>query len=158
MPIYLMPDTEREMTRIFSYAFQRDSSNESSIPYVDVTQILNDPFTVAGIEFQPLELYHGSMRVNGYRIGSMAYCTDCNAIPEQTYNHLHGLDLLILDALRLTPHPTHFTIDQATEIAHRIGAKKTYFTHIAHDILHQTVDAQLPDNIHLAYDGLVLDL
>ncbi len=154
----MMPATQHEMERIFSYAFARDPSNESSIPYVDVTSILNDTFTIAGIEFRPLELYHGSMRVNGYRVGTMAYCTDCNTIPDATVDQLQGLDLLILDALRLTPHPTHFTVDQAIDVAQRIDAKQTYFTHIAHDIHHQTVDARLPDRINLAYDGLVIDL
>ena len=104
----------------------------------------------------PVPLLHGRMPVLGYRIGNFAYCTDVSFIPESSFRRLEGLEVLILDALRHRPHPTHFSLAEATEAAQRIGAKQTYFTHISHQILHAETEAELPENIHLAYDGLEL--
>jgi phosphoribosyl 1,2-cyclic phosphate phosphodiesterase len=91
--------------------------------------------------------------VLGFRIGRIAYCTDCSRIPDESYPLLEGLDLLILDALRHRPHPTHFNLEQAIAEAGRIGAKQTLFTHIAHALSHQETNAKLPDGMALAYDG-----
>jgi len=158
VPLYLMTETLTQLQHVFSYAFYRDPANPSSTPLIDITQIGERPFTVASVEFTPIPLMHGPMRVNGYRFGRAAYCTDCNQIPPQSFELLQDLDVLILDALRLTPHPTHFSIEQAVEAALRIGARTTYFTHIAHDILHEEVEQSLPDSIHLSYDGLQIDM
>jgi phosphoribosyl 1,2-cyclic phosphate phosphodiesterase len=95
--------------------------------------------------------------VLGFRIGTFAYLTDCNAIPEASMTLLHGVETLVLDALRRRPHPTHFTLAQAIQVARRVGARRTYFTHIAHDLGHAAVSAELPDGMALAHDGLRLD-
>jgi phosphoribosyl 1,2-cyclic phosphate phosphodiesterase len=158
MPIYLMEETLDHMTRIFSYAFTPAADSGSSRPVIDTTIIDSDPFTIGETTLLPLPLRHGSIRVNGYRIGDFAYCTDCNQIDDISLERLNGTRVLILDALRYTTHPTHFTVDQAVEMANRIGADKTYLTHIAHDILHADGESQLPSGIHLAYDGLQLEL
>ena len=102
----------------------------------------------------PIPLTHGKIRVNGYRIGNFAYCTDTNHIPDSSYALLEGLDILILDALRYHEHPTHFTIDQASEEAKKIQAKQTYFTHVAHQIKHAECQENLPEGCFLAYDNL----
>ena len=86
----------------------------------------------------------------------LAYCTDVSAIPPETWKHLSGLKTLVLDALRQRHHPTHFTLDQAVRAAEQAGARSTYFVHMAHDLGHQETDGSLPDSMHLAYDGLVL--
>jgi len=114
--------------------------------------------TLAGLTIVPIPLWHGAMPVYGYRFGRFAYCTDCNRIPDASLRLLEGLDVLILDALRLRPHPTHFNLEQAIEMAARIGAGRTYFTHIAHEIRHEPVNARLPKGMALAYDGLTFEV
>jgi phosphoribosyl 1,2-cyclic phosphate phosphodiesterase len=158
MSVYAMPETLATVRRIFEYAFRASGPGESSAPVVDVHEILDDPFTIGAIPFQPLELYHGRMRVNGYRIGSFAYCTDCNLLSDSARELLRGIDVLILDGLRYTSHPTHFTIDEAIAVARELGAGQTYLTHIAHDVRHEEGNAGLPNGIELAYDGLEIDL
>jgi len=101
---------------------------------------------------------HGPLPVFGFRIADLAYCTDCSAIPEDSWSLLVDLDVLILDALRIDTHPTHFNVKQAIEVAARIGAKRTYFTHMAHQIKHTDVDSSLPPGIRLGYDGLRIEL
>lgn len=158
MQIYGMPETLGTIRRIFDYAFRQWGPRESSAPVVQDHEILDEPFEIGHVALQPLELRHGGMRVNGYRVGSFAYCTDCNAISERGRELLQGIDVLILDGLRPTPHPTHFTIDEAVETAREIGARMTYLTHIAHDLKHEEASRSLPPGVELAYDGLEIDL
>ena len=94
----------------------------------------------------------------GFRVGNFAYLTDCNRIPDASWSLLDGLDVLILDALRVRPHPTHFSLDEAVATAERIGARRTFFTHMCHDLQHAATDARLPAGMALAYDGLVLQI
>jgi phosphoribosyl 1,2-cyclic phosphate phosphodiesterase len=97
--------------------------------------------------------------VFGFRIGNFAYITDANVIPEDEFEKLKGLDVLVLNALRREKHPSHFTLEEAIAIAGRIGAKQTWFTHISHQLgKHEEVEAELPDNIFIAYDGLKLEV
>jgi phosphoribosyl 1,2-cyclic phosphate phosphodiesterase len=84
--------------------------------------------------------------------------TDCNGIPETEFEKLKNLDALILDALRYKPHPKHFSIDEAVDAAKKIGAKKTYFTHMTHDVVHDEANAKLPEGIEFAYDGLIFEI
>jgi phosphoribosyl 1,2-cyclic phosphate phosphodiesterase len=95
--------------------------------------------------------------VLGFRLGTFAYLTDCNAIPDTSMALLQGVETLVLDALRRRPHRTHFTLDQAVQVARQVGAPRTYFTHIAHELGHAAVSAELPVGMALAYDGLRLD-
>ena len=154
VPIYLMKETLENMQRIFEYAFNPAKRLESSAPVVVPKIVSNSPFIIAGLECVPIPLRHGSMHVNGYRFGSFAYCTDCNEITDEGYEKLQGVDYLVLDALRYRPHPTHFTLDQALKVAEHIGARKTWFTHIAHDLKHADVARILPEGVELGYDGL----
>jgi phosphoribosyl 1,2-cyclic phosphate phosphodiesterase len=103
-------------------------------------------------------LFHGVLPVLGFRVGSFAYLTDCNRVPDQSLALLHGVRTLIIDALRHRPHSTHFSVGEATEMAARIGAERTYFTHISHDLGHAVTCASLPGGVELAYDGLVLEI
>jgi phosphoribosyl 1,2-cyclic phosphate phosphodiesterase len=114
----------------------------------------NNPITICGHTICPLTLQHGKTTSTGYRIGPMAYCTDFNHMPENIIQQLNGLEILILGALRPEPHPAHLSLNQAIELAHRIGADKTYFTHISHHISHPQQELRMPANIMLAYDGL----
>ena len=97
---------------------------------------------------------HGSLPVTAFRVGQFAYCTDCNSVPDETLAGLEGVDTLVLDALRQKPHSTHFSIDEAISVAQDVGARQTYFVHMTHDVDHDAVNADLPDGIDLAYDGL----
>ena len=153
IPCYGTAKTIRSLKTIFSYAFDFDRPIYSEIPRLEAREVAG-PFDLFGREVIPLELMHGREVVLGFRIGSFAYCTDCSAIPDRTMEQLRGLDVLVLDALRYTPHPTHFNVDQALAAAGRIGAKKTYLTHIAHEILHADLAGKLPESVFLAYDGL----
>jgi phosphoribosyl 1,2-cyclic phosphate phosphodiesterase len=94
----------------------------------------------------------------GYRIGDVAYCTDTNAIAPESWPLLGGLDVLILDALRGTPHVTHFSIDEAVAVAQRLAPRQTYLTHMSHNLEHDATNRALPDGIELAYDGLRVPL
>ena len=106
----------------------------------------------------PLRLFHGKFQVLGFRFGNIAYCTDTNRIPPESLAQLGGLDVLILDALRPRPHVSHFSLSEAVEMAKRIGAKRTFFTHMCHDLEHEATNASLPSGMELAYDGLRLTL
>jgi phosphoribosyl 1,2-cyclic phosphate phosphodiesterase len=103
-------------------------------------------------------LLHGRFQVLGFRVGNVAYCTDTNHIPDESWRHLRGLDVLILDCLRPRPHSTHFGLDEAVEVAQRVGAQRTLFTHISHELEHEATNASLPPGIELAYDGQRIEL
>ncbi|MBA4017871.1 MAG: MBL fold metallo-hydrolase [Pirellula sp.] len=159
LPLYCEATVEQRIRKSFDYAFHPDAENsQTSIPQLTLQPIDLSPFFVLGARVIPMRLYHGRFHVLGFRFGNVAYCTDVNGIPNETWPLLEGLDVLILDALRHKFHPTHFNLTQAVETAKRIGAKQTYFTHIAHDIEHESVNASLPPGMQLAYDGLRLDL
>ncbi len=149
--------TERTLTairRMFAYAFEPAVDSPHSRPQLDLRTIDHSPFEVRGERIVPIPLMHGPMPVLGFRFGRFAYCTDCSAIPEESMALLRDLDVLILDALRPIPHPTHLSVDQAVDLARRIGAERTYFTHMAHQVRHAETNASLPEGIELAFDGL----
>lgn len=154
LSIFLNNETFQSLKRIFSYAFGEAVQTGGGLPVVDVNIIDKESFKIGDIGFEIIPLMHGNIEVLGFRIGNFAYCTDTNFISEESKNKLKNLDYLILDALRFHPHPTHYTVDEAIEIANELKAKKTYFTHIAHQISHSKLSSELPENIHLAYDGL----
>ena len=152
--LYGMPDTLDRIREMFIYAFQDNPDYPSHKPDLRLVPIENQPFELLGLTVTPIPLMHGPLPVYGYRFGRFAYCTDCNHIPDSSLALLTGLDVLMLDAVRLRPHTTHFNLEQAVEMAKRIAAKRTYFTHIAHEIKHASVNAGLPKGMELAYDGL----
>jgi phosphoribosyl 1,2-cyclic phosphate phosphodiesterase len=156
IPLYGNEATIKRLCQAFRYAFVSDPDYPSAKPDLQ-TVILDGPLTLGGRQVTPIPLLHGPMEVNGFRVGNIAYCTDCNRIPEPSYDLLRDLDVLVLDACRRKPHATHFNLEQAVEEAHRIGARRTYFTHIAHEISHAETNAELPAGMELAYDGLVCE-
>lgn len=142
--------------RMFGYAFEEDPDYPSHKPELGLNPVDHYPFEVCGKRIVPIPLMHGPIPILGYRFGNVAYCTDCSVIPETSLDLLGGLDVLILDALRRRPHPTHFNLEQAVAAARRIGATRTFFTHIAHELRHAETNAELPAGMALAHDGLVL--
>ena len=143
--------------RMFDYVFDPATPQGGGLPQLALREVIG-PFSLGGATVVPVPLLHGTLPVLGFRIGAFAYLTDCNAVPDASWPLLEGLDVLVLDALRHNPHRTHFTVEQAVEVARRIGARRTFFTHIAHDLPHAATCAALPAGISLAFDGLALDV
>lgn len=153
---YANERTLATLDRMFPYAFHDTPDYPSAKPRLKLS-LIDGPFELFGVPITPIPLLHGELPIFGFRFGNFAYCTDCSAIPQPSWKMLEGLDVLVLDGLRRRPHPTHFNIEQAVEAARKIGAKQTYFTHIAHELGHQSTNAELPENMALAYDGLVVE-
>lgn len=146
--------THESLTRCFGYAFEEPEPEMKKFRPHLIRRWIDGPFDLGGKTWAPIPLVHGEMPILGFRIENLAYCTDVSSIPESSFELLKGLDLLVLDALQHRKHRTHFTVAEATEAARRIGAKQTLFTHIAHGLAHEETNANLPDGIRLAYDGL----
>ncbi|NLU21902.1 MAG: MBL fold metallo-hydrolase [Phycisphaerae bacterium] len=144
------------LKRMFSYAFNHDPNYVSAIPQLNLAPI-DGPLELNGVRIIPIRLFHGELPVLGFRVGRFAYCTDVSRIPDESFELLRGLEVLVLDALRRRPHPTHFNLEQAVETAGRIAADQTYFTHIAHELGHEATNVELPRNMALGYDGQVID-
>lgn len=156
IPCYGSAETLRAIRRAFAYVFEPTQAGGGK-PQLDLIEV-RAPFSLLGLEVVPVPVWHGEMEVFGYRIGSFAYVTDCNRIPEASYRLLDGVEVLILDALRYRPHPTHFTIDEALEAAARIAARRTILTHLTHEVDHGAPEAPLPAGVEFGYDGLTFDL
>jgi len=120
--------------------------------------IVEDDFDFDGMSIIPVEINHASWMILGYRIGNFAYLTDCSGIPSESMEKLHGLDLLIISALRYREHPAHFNIEQAIRITQKINPKLAVFTHMGHEVEYDTLMSELPDNIVPAYDGMEVEL
>ena len=157
IPLYADAPTQAVVRRVFEYTFRTENRYATS---ARVTLQDLPPFPQAiplfGAGFQPLPVQHGRELITGYRFGAAAYLTDMSDIPPATLDHLHSLDILILDALRPQPHPSHSHLAKSIAFAEQIGAKRTYFTHMSHEIDHHPTEAVLPESMHLAYDGLEL--
>lgn len=154
--IYGAPATLARLRTMFEYAFVHEPDYPSAKPDLE-TIAVDSPFELLGRRIIPIPYQHGRVSVLGYRVGDIAYCSDCSFIPDDSMNLLRDLDVLILGALRRRPHPTHFNLEQAVQWAGRIGARRTYFTHIAHELPHAVTNAELPEGMELAYDGLVCE-
>lgn len=127
------------------------------VPLIHLHEINENEFLIGDIRVQPIRIMHAKLPILGFRIGKAAYLTDIKTIDERSLAKLQGLDVLVMNALRINDHIAHLSLKEAIEIAGKIGATKTYFTHMSHDIgLHEEVNKYLPDNIELAYDGLQL--
>jgi phosphoribosyl 1,2-cyclic phosphate phosphodiesterase len=175
--IYAEQHTLEHLFRVYKHIFDRQGNLNDSF----VATLVPHRLTIgASVElhdmlFTPFRLLHGGLPIAGYRVEAaerllrgrseteiaaspfpLAYCTDVSGIPPESWRLMEGLSTLVLDALRHRRHPTHLTVDQAVNIAERVGAKQTYFVHMAHDLPHETTDAALPEGVHLAWDGLVL--
>jgi phosphoribosyl 1,2-cyclic phosphate phosphodiesterase len=157
MPCYGDAATINDIRRMFAYVFDPNTPRGGGLPDLDLREVPG-PIVIGDHRIVPVPLLHGSRPILGYRLGGFAYLTDCNAIPDQSWPLLDGLDTIVLDALRHRPHPTHFSLSEAVEVAGRIGARQSYFTHMCHDLPHAETCATLPDGMALAYDGLTLTL
>lgn len=158
IPMYASPTTWANLRRRFDYIFTPQQIG-GGVPQLTVHELDNDqPFEVQGLRVVPLPIYHGQLPVLGFRLGDFAYITDASLVPDETLERLRGVRFLILNALRHKPHPTHLTVEQATELAGRIGPERTWFIHMTHDLDHAETNAGLPDGVELAYDGLTFTI
>lgn len=169
--IYAERHTLEHLYRVYKHIFDRQNNvNDSFVATLVAHQIAPGiAIDLHGMRFTPFRLLHVGLPIAGYRIEPtgaltagdtspfpLAYCTDVSGIPPESWPMLEGLKTLVLDALRHRRHPTHLTVDQATNIALRVGAQRAYFVHMSHDVAHEETERELPENVHLAWDGLVL--
>jgi phosphoribosyl 1,2-cyclic phosphate phosphodiesterase len=156
IPLYASPEATEVLERVYDYTFS------PSATYPNRARVELHPLSernpVLGVEFVRVPVRHGEMEIAGFRFGNAAYLTDVSDIPEESFALLQGLDHLVTSALRHKPHPTHCTLDQAVAWARRIGARHTWFTHIAHELGHEATNRTLPEGMALAFDGLILPI
>ncbi|MEL7473617.1 MAG: MBL fold metallo-hydrolase [Planctomycetota bacterium] len=157
------------LKRVYQHIFDRQNNVNDSFVATLIPRLIESetPIKLWGLRVTPLRLLHGRLPILGFKIESelpaaqgllpLAYCTDVSGVPPETWPAFRGVQTLVLDALRHRKHPTHLTIGQATSMAHQIGAARSWFVHMSHDVAHATTDADLPGAMNLAFDGLVLD-
>ncbi|NJN15509.1 MAG: MBL fold metallo-hydrolase [Oscillochloris sp.] len=156
MPIYGSPTTLSDIRTRFAYAFD-NSSEGSTRPSMGLCSV-DAPFQLGSLLVRPLAVLHGTWTITAYRIGNLGYVTDASAIPAESRTWLQGLDVLVLNALRFDPHPTHFSLTQALEVIAELNPRRAYLVHMNHAVEHESCQQSLPPNVFLAYDGLELTI
>lgn len=158
--LYAEPDVHETLQRMFRYIFKPHTNvNQSFVAHLSAAAVEVDrPFDLFGATWTPLRLMHGRLPILGFRVdvadASLAYCTDVSTVPPESMHQLKNLDVLVIDALRYRHHPTHMSIEQATQVVEQLQPKRAFFTHLAHDVSHAALAAELPARIQPAYDGL----
>lgn len=153
IPLFCYPETLRALEMRFQYMFDRENGYRGATSFQP--QVIDDElFVAAGIEILPIPLVHGGMRVAAFRIGDFAYITDTNQVPPSSIEKLRGVKLLVMDALRRAPHATHMSLPESLAVCRELGVEQAYFTHINHDLEHETISAELPAFANLGYDTL----
>jgi phosphoribosyl 1,2-cyclic phosphate phosphodiesterase len=157
LPVYASAPTMADLERIFSYAFKGGAIPKGY--FMPEPRIVDGPFVLGDLEIIPFRLPHGVAVVNGYLFVQdgtkrLAYMSDCKEVPEAVIAEVRGVEVVVLDALRRDPHWTHMCLDEALTTARRIGAPRSYFTHLTHDYDHDIDQAEMPPGVELAFDGL----
>jgi phosphoribosyl 1,2-cyclic phosphate phosphodiesterase len=155
VPCFADERTWQGLRRVYTYVF--NPMGYAGAPRVEPHEVAG-PFELFGQTFEPLYVTHGTMPVLAYRFGRAAYATDCNEIPDETCERLEGLDILVLDGLRMADHPTHMSIGKSLAYIERLKPRRALLTHMNHEVSHAAVNAELPDGVELAYDGLVVEV
>jgi len=154
MPIYLNQRTLESLEKRFEYIFSLENKYPGA-PSVLPNVVHKNSFVVNGLAVTPIEVFHGNLPITAYRFGDVAYLTDVKSVSEEEKQKLQNLDVLIVNALRIEKHPTHFNLEEALEFVADVRPKKAFFTHISHRLgFHDEVSKSLPDNVFIAYDGL----
>ena len=155
MPLYATPRNCEFLRNMFRYIFEAEYKF-GGLPLVELRPI-EGAVELFGARFEPLTVIHGETPILGFRFGSAAYLTDHSEVPAETLEKLQDLDILFLDALRYKPHPTHSSVEQSLKIVDEVKPKRTFFTHICHDLPHEATNAALPPGVQLAFDGMKLE-
>ena len=160
VPVYCDARVEARLRKSFDYAFADvEQTHAGAVPSVEIHSLTDQPVDILGATVVPIPLEHGPrFNVLGFRVGNVAYCTDVSCIPDSSWPLLQDLDTLVIDALRPNPHPTHFNIEQATDVVQRLGCRQAYFTHCSCHVDYESTNAMLPANIEVGYDGLRIPL
>jgi phosphoribosyl 1,2-cyclic phosphate phosphodiesterase len=158
LPIYAHKRVIKAFHERFAYIFETKNRYPGA-PSVSTFEIKNEPFLLGNLNIIPVNLYHDKLQVFGFRFKNLAYLTDVKTIKKEEIKKLQGLDVLIVSALRIEPHQSHFNLEEALEFINLIKPKKAYLTHISHMLgFHDDVQQILPENVFLAYDNLELNL
>lgn len=154
IPLFAEKNVLEDLRTRFAYIFGKNKY--PGLPIISLNEIqAYEKFIFNSIEILPIRIMHGSLPILAYRIGKFAYITDANFIEDRSIELLQDLDVLVINALRHKTHHSHFNLDQSLEVANRIHAKKTFLTHLSHQMgLHKKVEKQIPDTVAIAYDGL----
>ena len=156
--VYADPIARQGLLQMLPYCFEEN--RYPGVPAIGLHEIHpHEPFTIGDIDIMPFTVMHGKLPIMGYRMGSLTYITDMKTIDDGELQYLEGTELLVVNALRQTPHHSHQTVDDAVAFARRVGARRTFLIHSSHHIgLHDEVNAMLPPDIQLAYDGQVVEV
>ena len=158
VPIYLDAQTLKSLEQRFEYVFKTENRYPGA-PRIQVNLVDQAKFILNNVTVIPIKAFHGPLSITCYRFNNIAYLTDVKTIDLSEKEKLKNLDILIVNALRIETHPTHFNLEEALLFVEEIQPKKTYFTHISHKLgLHDSVQNNLPENVFLAYDGLKIEV
>lgn len=157
MPVFARPETLQDIDRSFRYVFIPTQLGGGK-PRLNLTPLVGERLEWEGLTIEVIPIFHGALEVLAFRFADFAYVTDVSTIPPESLERLRGLDTLVLGALRWEPHATHFNIDQALAAVDELKPRRTFFTHLAHNLPHAETEARLPPGVRLAYDGLILTL
>jgi phosphoribosyl 1,2-cyclic phosphate phosphodiesterase len=158
VPIYAQERVIESLKIRFSYIFETEN-RYAGAPKLTENIIDSTSFTLNGVKVTPLSVMHGKLPITGYRFGNLAYITDLKTMSNEEKKKLEHLEVLVVNALRISPHPTHLNLEEAIKFVNEIKPKRAYFTHISHKLgFHEEVEKTLPENIFLSYDGLEVEL
>ncbi len=155
--IYAESRVQEAIRRIFHYVFA--DFKYPGVPEMKLHTVKDHPLLIDSVKFTPVRCYHHKLPVYGFRVGDLTYITDTNFIPDEEMTKIEGTKILIINALRKEKHISHFNMDEALIMAEKVGAEKTFLTHLSHQFgFHQIIQAELPDGVFVAFDGLKLEL